>query len=86
MSYFVNFYRSYERLLRLSLDLNSTWLSMIYRILWGKCVKIGVSTKSAILLVYHTFEEGWKSNTFKLSFPSNDVCQIQGCVMNLIIS
>ena len=30
-------------------------------------------------LVLHAFEVGWKSNTFKLSISSNDVCQRHGC-------
>ena len=29
-------------------------------------------------LVLHAFEVGWKSNTFKLSISSNDVCQRHG--------
>ena len=35
-------------------------------------------------LVLHAFEVGWKSNTFKLSISSNDVCQLHGCSRNIV--
>ena len=41
-------------------------------------------TISGAQLVLHAFEVGWKSNTFKLSISSNDVCQNHGCVTSII--